>query len=200
MTAKQQNKGWNAVVKETHTLNQVLKSFGGIMTKKLPDLEGKSVGEFLAANGIEVFRGKVSVSALRKAWNGGMIIDNKLAVFRNMPVLWTPKEGDDLWEKNVRAFRVCTKVEAEKYVKTGNFTPLTVYKLVAVDDYRWDTAVIARAMKQGAKFSDNNDRAVESELAWNDLEEAYIVYDVVTESTGEVVRKMRRIAKSEVKF
>lgn len=134
MTAKQQNAGWNAVVKETHTLNQVLKSFGGIMTKKLPELEGLTVGEFLTANGIEVVKGKVGVSAIRKAWNVGMLVNNKLAVFKNVPALWTPQEGDDLWEKNVRAFRVCSKAEAEKYVQTGEFTPFTAYKLVGVDD------------------------------------------------------------------
>lgn len=199
MTAKQQNAGWNAVVKETHTLNQVLKSFGGIMTKKLPELEGLTVGEFLTANGIEVVKGKVGVSAIRKAWNVGMLVNNKLAVFKNVPALWTPQEGDDLWEKNVRAFRVCSKAEAEKYVQTGEFTPFTAYKLVGVDDYRWDTAVIARAMKQGVKFDTHNDRAVESELAWEALEETYIVYDVVM-GKGQFERKMRRVAKSEVKF
>lgn len=199
MTAKQQNAGWNAVVKETHTLNQVLKSFGGIMSKKLPELEGLTVSEFLTANGIEVTKGKISVSAIRKAWNAGMLVDSKLAVFKNVPALWTPKEGNDLWEKNVRAYRVCSKEQAEKYVKTGEYEPFTMFRLVAVDDYRWDTAVIARAMKQEQKFDQNNDRAVESELAWEDMDEAYIVYDVV-ESDGKSTRRMRRVSKDEVKF
>lgn len=199
MTVGQINKGWNAVVKETHTLNQVLKSFGGIMSKKLPELEGLTVSEFLTANGIEVVKGKVSVSSIRKAWNVGMLVDGKLAIFKNVPALWTPEEGSDLWEKNVRSFRVCSKVEAEKYIKTGEFTPFTMFKLVPVDDYRWDTAVIARAMKQGQKFDKNNDRAVESELAWEDMEEAYIVYDMEI-SKGHFERKMRRVAKADVKF
>lgn len=197
ITAKQMNAGWNAVVRETHTLNQVLKSFGGIMGKKLPELEGLTVGEFLKANGIEVAKGKVSVSALRKAWNAGMMIDGALATFRNLPVLWFPKEGDDLWEKNVRGFRVCTKAEAEKYVKSGECEFLFTYKLVTVDDYRWDTAVIARAMKQGAKFDKHNERSFESELAWETTEEAYIVYDVVSKEGTE--RKMRKVSKDECK-
>lgn len=198
MTAKQQNAGWNAVVKETHTLNQVLKSFGGIMSKKLPELEGLTVSEFLTANGIEVTKSKISVSTIRKAWNAGMLVDSKLAVFKNVPALWTPQKGDDLWEENVRAFRVCSKEEAEKYVAKGECEFITVYKLVAVDDYRWDTAIIARAMKQGQKFDKNNDRSVESELAWNSMEEAYIVYDVVEKD--KTTHKMRRISMDDVKF
>lgn len=198
MTAKQQNAGWNAVVKETHTLNQVLKSFGGVMSKKLPELEGLTIGKFLAANNIEVVKGRVTVSAIRKAWNAGMLVGDKLAVFKNVPVLWTPEEGDDLWEENVRSFRVCTKEEAEKYVNTGEFTPTTVFKLVAVDDYHWSTDVIARAMKQSFRFKKHNDRAVESQLAWENLEETYIVYDVVEKE--HTTRKMRRVAKADAKF
>lgn len=195
ITAKQMNAGWNAVVRETHTLNQVLKSFGGIMGKKLPELDGLTVSEFLTANGIEVVKGKVTVSAIRKAWNAGMMIGGELATFKNLPVLWFPKEGDDLYEEKVRGFRVCTKAEAEKYVKGGECEFLFTYKLVSVDDYRWDTAVIARAMKQGAKFDKHNERSIESELDWGKVEEAYIVYDVVSKEGVE--RKMRKVAKED---
>lgn len=170
----------------------------GIMSKKLPELEGLTVSEFLTANGIEVTKSKISVSTIRKAWNAGMLVDSKLAVFKNVPALWTPQKGDDLWEENVRAFRVCSKEEAEKYVAKGECEFITVYKLVAVDDYRWDTAIIARAMKQGQKFDKNNDRSVESELAWNSMEEAYIVYDVVEKD--KTTHKMRRISMDDVKF
>lgn len=200
MTAKQQNAGWNAIVRETHTLNQVLKSFGGIMSKKLPELEGLTVAQFMAAYGIETVKGKVSVSAIRKAWNTGMMVDGKMSVFRNSPCLWTPVEGDDMWTEGVRSFRVCTKEQAEKYVKGGECDFLTVYKLEPVNDYRWDTAVIARAMKQGHKFDTHNDRAIESELKWEDVTETYIVYDVVNTKGGVVERKMRKVSKDEVKF
>ena len=114
ITAKQMNAGWNAVVKETHTLNQVLKTFGGICSQKLPELEGLTIGQFLTENGIKVTKGKVTVSAIRNAWNEGMLVDNKLSVFRYVPALWTPKEGESLWEKNTRAFRVFSKEQAEK--------------------------------------------------------------------------------------
>lgn len=199
ITKKQLNKGWNAVVAETHTLNQVLKSFGGIMRKKLPELDGQTVGEFLTENGIEVKNGKVSVSAIRNAWNAGMTVDGKLAVFKNRPALWTPQEDDYLWEKNVRSFRVCSEKEAKKYVETGEYAPFVMYSLVPVDDCRWDTAVIARAMKQGRDFTKLEERALESELEWADLKEVYVVYEK-EESKGVFTRKMRRISKDEVKF
>ena len=57
ITAKQMNAGWNAVVKETHTLNQVLKTFGGICSQKLPELEGLTIGQFLSETGIKVTKG-----------------------------------------------------------------------------------------------------------------------------------------------
>lgn len=197
ITAKQLNAGWNAVVKETHTLNQVLKTFGGITSKKLPELEGLTVGEFLQENGIEVTKGRVSVGAIRKAWNEGMLVEGKLSVFRYAPVMWIPSECSDLYEKG-RAYRVATKEQAEKYVKTGDCEFLRMLRLTPVDDYHWDTAVIAKAMKQGRKFAELNDESAMDELNWANLEEAYIVYDVV-ESDGMATRKMRRIAKDEAR-
>lgn len=198
MTARQQNAGWNAVVKKTHTLNQVLKTFGGLCSKKLPELEGLTVGQFLTENGIDVVKGKVTVGAIRKAWNEGMLVDNKLSLFRYVPALWAPAEGNDLYEKG-RSYRVCTKEQAEKYVKTGDCEWFRLFKLMPVDDYRWDTAVIAKAMKQGRKFIDLNDEAVKSALAWENIEDVYVVYDVV-ESDGKATRHMRKVNKNEVKF
>lgn len=199
MTKKQMNQGWNAIVKETHTLNQVLKSFGGLMSQKLPELDGLTVGQFLTANGIEVAKGKVGVSSIRKAWHPGMLVDGALAVFRSVPVLWAPAEGDDLWHKDGRAFRACTKEEAQKYVETGEYTPLTVHTLVPVEQYKWDTKVIANAMKQKSAFEKHNTRAKECAEMWENLTELYIVYDVET-SKGVFERRMRRINKAEATF
>lgn len=199
MTVAQRNAGWNAVCKETHTLNQTLKLFGGITSKKLPELEGLTIGQFLTQNGIAVNKGKVTVGAIKNAWNPGMIVDNQLAVFRNMPVLWTPKEGDGLWEKKTRAFRVCTKEQAENYIKTGEYTPLTVYTLLPVDDYRWSVEVIARAMKQGQDYETHNKKSVDSQLAYDEIDKLYIVYDIEIEK-GRFERKMRQVSKADVEI
>lgn len=209
ITAKQLKKGWNAVVAETHTLNQVLKSFGGITTKKLPELEGLTVGEFLAANGISVQKGRVTVNAIKSAWHESMIVKgvdakgqnaDKMAVFRAVPVVWEALEGDALYsEKGDNMYRTCTKEEAENYVSTGEYEALTVYKLVAVGDYAWDTKVIARAMAQKAQFDKHSERAKNSEKEFNELTELYVTYQVEVQK-GIFERKMRKIAKSEVKF
>lgn len=205
MTKSLENKGWKSIVEETHTLNQVLKSFGGLGTKKLDGLDGLTVAEFLALYGIEMKNGRVSPGALRAAWHKGLLITDgkseKMAIFRNIPATWKPQAGDELFEgENTRHYFVATKEEAEKYVKSGKCNFLGQYKVVAIPDKRWDTPLIARAMKQGREFKKHNDRSVKLVLDWESLESVYIVYDVVNESGELVERKMRAVAKDEVVF
>lgn len=210
ITKKQENKGAKGILDLTSTLGQVLKQFDGIYGKVLPDTDGLTVEGWMSAHGVKRFEkeskgGNVTKKGytpalLMDGWHEGMKQDKVAYVFKNVAAKYfpTPEECVELnlpvTDKEI-GFRVFTKEEAEKI----DGTPISRYMLKAVPETKWSVNTILKGLKQGDNFDKENDKAINSDLAWDELEEVYIVW-YHKNAEGEVTRNLREIAKEFVKF
>jgi len=209
ITKKQENKGAKGIMDLTSTIGQVLKQFMGIYNKTLPDCDGLTVEDWMDAHGVHRFVGKngkkgnYTPALLMEGWHEDMKVksdDGKTkcsCVFRNVPakvVISDPNDPEGV------AYRVFTKEEAEKM----DGKPISRYMLSEIADNKWSVNTILRGLKQTRNFDKENEKSIESELAWEDLEHVYIVTykKVKNASTGEtgVLRKVVEVEKSRVTF
>ena len=204
ISKKQENKGARAIIDLTSTLGQVLKQFVGIYNTKLPDCDGLTGEDWMDVHGVHRFVGKngkkkdYTPSLLMAGWHEGMQImraDGKTVascVFKNVPAKIMISEPGD---PNGVSYRVFTEEEANKV----DGKPISRYKLTEIADNRWSVSTILRGLKQTRNFAKENDKSVESELAWEAIEKVFIVrYE--KDDSGENVRKVVEVDKDNVVF
>lgn len=92
-------------------------------------------------------------------------------------------------------YRVFTPEEAAKI----DGKCVTRFMLSEIADDKWTVAIILRGLKQGRDYKKYNDRSVESELSWEELDELCIIR-VVEDENGQEVREIVNVNKDEVYF
>lgn len=210
ITKKQENKGAKGILDMTSTLGQVLKQFEGLYTKALPDCDGLTVEGWMSAHGVKRFE-KVSKGGnvtkkgytpalLMDGWHEGMKQDKVAYTFKNVAAKYvpSPEEANDLnipVTEGEIAFRVFTKEEAEKI----DGKPISRYMLKAVPETKWSVNTILKGLKQGTNFEKENDKMILSDLAWESMEEVYIVWYHKDEN-GNVSRVIKSVNKEFVRF
>lgn len=152
----------------------------------------------MSAMGVERFTttnksGKVTKKGytpgtIRKGWNDSMQTEEgKMCVFKNVPAKYKDEDGT--------VYRVFTPEEAEKI----DGKCVSRFMLSEIADDKWTVAIILRGLKQGRDFKKYNDRSVESEMAWEEVENLCIIR-VVEDENGKEVREIVEIEKDEVYF
>lgn len=208
ISKKQENKGARGILDLTSHISQVLKQFEGLYAQKLPDCDGLTVEDWMAAHGVNRFIGKngkkkgYTPSLLMAGWHEYMQFvegtTNRAYVFKNVPAKYQPDPEDaaKLGLKDFDTyFRVFTKEEAEKI----DGKPISRYMLTPVLDNKWSVATILKGLKQRNNFEKENTKSVESDLNWESLEHVYIVaYEKGVD--GNVTRKVIEIKKDFVQF
>lgn len=198
LNAKQVNAGSREIINATSQLTQVLRTFVSLYTQKLSSCEGMTVEAWMSAMGVERFTttnklGKVTKrdytpGTIRKGWNTSMQTETgKMCVFKNMPAKYKDEDGT--------VYRVFTPEEAAKI----DGKCVTRFMLSEIADDKWTVAIILRGLKQGRDYKKYNDRSVESELNWEELDELCIIR-VVEDENGQEVREIVNVNKDEVYF
>ncbi len=198
LNAKQVNAGSREIINATSQLTQVLRTFVSLYTQKLSSCEGMTVEAWMSAMGVERFTttnklGKVTKrgytpGTIRKGWNTSMQTEaGKMCVFKNMPAKYKDEDGT--------VYRVFTPEEAAKI----DGKCVTRFMLSEIADDKWTVAIILRGLKQGRDYKKYNDRSVESELNWEELDELCIIR-VVEDENGQEVREIVNVNKDEVYF
>lgn len=198
LNAKQVNAGSREIINATSQLTQVLRTFETLYTQKLPSCDGMTVEGFMSAMGVERFtttnkKGQVTKKGytpgtIRKGWNDSMQTEEgKMCVFKNVPAKYKDEEGT--------VYRVFTPEEAAKI----DGKCVTRFMLSEIADDKWTVAIILRGLKQGRDYKKYNDRSVESELNWEELDELCIIR-VVEDENGQEVREIVNVNKDEVYF
>lgn len=209
ISKKQENKGAKGILDLTSTLGQVLKQFIGIYGKVIPDCDGMTVEQWMDAHGVHRFvdkngkKGNYTPTLLMNGWcdymndcsDDGKVIQSK--IFKNVPakiLMDEPGNPDGV------AYRVFTKEEAEKV----DGKPISIYKLVGIESNKWSVGTILRGLKQSRNFKDENDKSIDHEMKWAELEHVYIVkyQKVKNAKTGaiELMRKVIEVDKNRVVF
>lgn len=198
LNAKQVNAGSREIINATSQLTQVLRTFVSLYTQKLSSCEGMTVEAWMSAMGVERFTttnklGQVTKKGytpgtIRKGWNTSMQTEaGKMCVFKNMPAKYKDEDGT--------VYRVFTPEEAAKI----DGKCVTRFMLSEIADDKWTVAIILRGLKQGRDYKKYNDRSVESELNWEELDELCIIR-VVEDENGQEVREIVNVNKDEVYF
>lgn len=198
LNAKQVNAGSREIINATSQLTQVLRTFETLYTQKLSSCEGMTVEAWMSAMGVERFtttnkKGQVTKKGytpgtIRKGWNDSMQTEEgKMCVFKNVPAKYKDEEGT--------VYRVFTPEEAAKI----DGKCVSRFMLSEIADDKWTVAIILRGLKQGRDFKKYNDRSVESEMAWEEMENLCIIR-VVEDENGKQSREIVEIEKDEVYF
>lgn len=198
LNAKQINAGTREILGKTSQLTQVLRQFETLYSEKLASCDGLTVEAWMSAMGVERFTttnklGKVTKrdytpGTIRKGWNTSMQTEaGKMCVFKNMPAKYKDEDGT--------VYRVFTPEEAAKI----DGKCVTRFMLSEIADDKWTVAIILRGLKQGRDYKKYNDRSVESELNWEELDELCIIR-VVEDENGQEVREIVNVNKDEVYF
>lgn len=192
LSTAQVNNGVKAIISTTSQLTQVLRAFVDLYDKELPNTEGLTTEAWMSAMGVERFVGKggrkkgYTPGTIKAGWNPAMLT----------------KEGNMCTFKNVRAkvkigkevFPVYTREEAVKL----DGKPVCQYMLSEIADDKWTVAIVLKGIKQSRDYTTHNDRAVESALEFEGLENLCIVR--IVEKDGKQVREIVAVNKSEVYF
>ena len=198
LNAKQINAGTREILGKTSQLTQVLRQFETLYSEKLASCDGLTVEAWMSAMGVERFtvtkqNGKVqkkgyTPGTIRKGWNDSMQTEEgKMCVFKNVPAKYKDEEGT--------VYRVFTPEEAEKI----DGKCVSRFMLSEIADDKWTVAIILRGLKQGRDFKKYNDRSVESEMAWEEMDNLCIIR-VVEDENGKQSREIVEIEKDEVYF
>ena len=198
LNAKQINAGTREILGKTSQLTQVLRQFETLYSEKLASCDGLTVEAWMSAMGVERFtvtkqNGKVqkkgyTPGTIRKGWNDSMQTEEgKMCVFKNVPAKYKDEDGT--------VYRVFTPEEAEKI----DGKCVSRFMLSEIADDKWTVAIILRGLKQGRDFKKYNDRSVESEMAWEEMDNLCIIR-VVEDENGKQSREIVEIEKDEVYF
>lgn len=199
LNAKQINAGTREILSKTSQLTQVLRQFETLYNEKLASCDGLTVEKWMSAMGVERFTvtkkdGKVqkkgyTPGTIRKGWNTAMQTEGekgKMCVFKNIPAKWKDENGT--------VYRVFTPEEAAKI----DGKCVNRFMLSEIADDKWTVAIILRGLKQGRDYKKYNDKSVESDLAWEEMDDLCIIR--VVEKDGKEVREIVAVEKSEVYF
>ena len=194
ISQKQLNKCANSIIRETSTINQVLKQFMGIYTKKHEDCEGMTTEQWMSIHGVERAqdkngkKGHYTPATLKAGWHKEMceVDDNgkvvRMNIFKNVQVTYKPFEDPFAPEQRVYP----SKEEAEK----SDGKSLTIYRQVTIGDYEWSVAKIIRGLKQGRNFEKEEKKHTMSLDEFKKLERVYISKKVVEKNDkGEKVER-----------
>ena len=204
ITVKQENKGAKGVLSLTSQLSQVLKQFQGIYGAKLPECDGLTVEDYMAALGVHRFEknGKkkgYTPAGINSAWADGLLIRNdegKVVAnqFYKARVAKYMINDEDVHKSYV----VYTKEVAERIVNGKSEKgdkAIVLYEPVTIASDKWSVATILKGLRQSAHIEKHEKRHEESVEAWNEVEECYIIMD------GEHgVRTMVQVRKEDVIF
>ena len=200
ITIKQENKGKRGILDLTGMLSQVLKQFEGIYGRKLPETDGLTVEDWMDAHGAHRFVSPKGVkkgytpALINAAWAEGMLLTNDEGkvcgnyIFRNKVAKVTISED----EKD-KAYKVYTKEEAEK--EDGK--PVTKFMLDLIDSHKWSVKTILDGLVQTRKYDKLSEKAMLSEIEWEELYDEDELYIVRYE---EGVKKVLKVQKEEVYF
>lgn len=204
MTAKQENKGMNGILDLTSQLSQILKQFIGIYDKKLPDCDGMTVEDWMAAHGVPRFVGKngkkggYTPALVNGGWNDNMLLksdEGKVmsnCIYKNVTALMTISEDD----KDAK-YKVYTKEEAEKV----DGQPIKLYKLCQIPENKWSVRTMLKGLKQSEHYDKEAEKALKSAEAWAKIAEEKNCYIVKTEKQDDkIVRKVIRVSPDRVEF
>ena len=199
LNAKQINAGTREILGKTSQFKQVLRQFETLYSEKLASCDGLTVEAWMSAMGVERFtvtkqNGKVqkkgyTPGTIRKGWNTAMQTEGekgKMCVFKNIPAKYKDEDGT--------VYRVFTPEEAAKI----DGKCVSRFMLSEIADDKWTVAIILRGLKQGRDYKKYNDKSVESDLAWEKMEDLCIIR--IAEKDGKEVREIVNIEKSEVYF
>lgn len=199
INAKQVSAGIREILGKTSQLTQVLRQFETLYSEKLASCDGLTVEEWMSAMGVERFTvtkkdGQVqkkgyTPGTIRKGWNTAMQTEGekgKMCVFKNVSAKYKDEEGT--------VYRVFTPEEVAKI----DGKSVSRFMLSKIADDQWTVSIILRGLKQGRNYKKYNDKSVESELAWEEMEDLCIIR--TTEKDGKEVSEIVNIEKSEVYF
>lgn len=192
LSTSQVNNGVKAIISTTSQLTQVLRSFADLYDKELPNTEGLTTEAWMSAMGVERFVGKngrkkgYTPGTIKAGWNSDMLTsEGNMCTFKNVRA--KVKIGKEV-------FPVYTREEAAKL----DGKPVSQYMLAEIADDKWTVAIVLKGIKQSRDYTTHNDRAVESALEYEGLENLCIVR--IVEKDGKQVREIVAVNKSEVYF
>ena len=208
ITNKQINKGAKGILDLTGKLPQVLKQFEGLYKTVLPECDGMTVEEWMDAMGVHRWVGKngakkgYTPAALDEGWcesmkkygDDGKVVEN--CIFRNVRGQYIVGE---LGSDDYKAYHVYTKEEAFK----ENPKPIVRYMLKGINRDRWTMRNILDGLKQTYYYDKHNKKSIDSDAAWANVEEVYILKKVVrTDKDGNkrVFTEPKQINRSKVLF
>lgn len=205
MTKKDLVKGARNIEEMTGVLSQTVKLYEGLYSKKCKDTSGLTVEQWMEQCGVSRF---VTKSGTKKGYTPGLILGAwhpmmrrkkadgtiQARVYKRVPAKYVNEDSNEI-------FDVFTREEAEKRVAQGgnNGGRIVRTMLVDVPDTRWSIRVINQGLTQKFDHKKWEEREVESGLAWEAVEECFIIVEKQGEN-GETVRTMQEISKEEVKF
>lgn len=156
-------KGMREVLLKTRTLSQSLKVFGGIMNVTIT--AGKTemtIREWFEACDVPVGKnGRLSPKAVLGAWK----MKDELGmpqVWRNCPVRLNTEDKTD---NSTRIY--CYNAEDKEY------QPLSVFKLVTIEENKWSADVILKGLLQGAFKAHFEEKETKSRKEYEDVKKVY---------------------------
>lgn len=204
MSKKDLVKGARNIEEMTGVLSQTVKLYEGLYSKKCKDTSGLTVEQWMEQCGVSRF---VTPKGVKKGYTPGLILGAwhpmmrrkkadgtvQARVYKRVAAKWSDDDNN--------LFDVFTREEAEKRVAQGgnNGGRIVRTMLVDVPDTRWSIRVINQGLTQKFDHKKWEEREVESDLAWEAVEECFIIKEEQDEN-GVSVRTMVEVSKDEVKF
>lgn len=204
LSASDERKGAKDILDLTGNLSQVCKQYEGIYSKSLPNTKGLTVEAWMSANGVERF---VTKSGAKKGYTPGIILGAwhpmmkhkkadgtfQASVYRVRPAKYTDADGE--------TFDVFTYEEAQKRASLGGNNGAVIKRtmLIPVPDTRWSVDTINKGLLQKWDYKKYEEREIEGDLAWEEVDKVYIIRESKNEN-GELVRNVEEVSKDEVTF
>lgn len=187
------SKAMRDVLKETRSLNQSLKVFGGLLKMPLT-IKGNTYtfGELLemTAPG-SIVRGKINPKRFINAW----VVKNEVGA----PMVYRNIAGRKIDEDRTDKGRKHDDLRVYTYDSKGNkYVPVSKYAPAVIDDYRWSAMLILKGLAQNAFPKHFENEARKSEAKWEAVTEVFR-FQSRTEK-GSVLNAAMPVKKSDVEF
>lgn len=200
ISKKQENKGMRGILDLIGTLSQQLKTFDGVFHKVLPETDGLTVETWLAQHGVVRF---VTPKGVKKGitpalFNAGVDDDLKAInadgkvmanyIYKNVVAKIAVSEGDK--DKMFRVFA------SEEDALKEDGKAISIYKKVEIDCSAWSGRIMLKELQQSQEIEKHQKKAEESEVAWTNVDECWILrWDAETKT-----RKAVKVRKEDVVF
>lgn len=204
MSKKDLLKGAKDIEDMTGVLSQVVKLYAGLYNRKCKNTSGLTVEEWMLQCGVPRF---VTSKGVKKGYTPKLILDAWHPAMRRVRTDGTIqarvyKRVSATWvDADANSHDVFTRAEAEKRVAQGGNNGARIVRTMLVDvaDTKWSVRTINRGLIQKFEHKVWEEREVMSDLAWEEVEECFIITEKQNEN-GETVRAMVEVSKDEVKF